>query len=189
MRRVGTDRAFLFETPRLAARAWRASDDDKAAFHRIWGDPRVIWWGAAEDAAASARKLEEIASRAAAMPEGQGWFAVVERGSGEIVGNVVLQPYVDEPDVEIGWHFAHDAWGRGYATEAARALTRHGFERANASRIVADIVPDNLRSMRVAARLGMRKIGERTRASLPHVVLAITRAEAEAEAWWRGAPG
>ncbi|MDI1447167.1 GNAT family N-acetyltransferase [Polyangium sp. 6x1] len=173
---------MTFETSRLLARPLEPSDHE--AFHRIWGDLRVIWWGATPDAAASARKLDEILERVRHMPAGQGWFAVVEKASGVIVGDVVLAPYVAEPDLELGWHFVFDGWGHGYATEASRALVRYAFERVAAVRLVADIVPENVRSMRLAARLGMHPIGDRVRASLPHVVLALERAEAEAAPWW-----
>ncbi|MDI1482429.1 GNAT family N-acetyltransferase [Polyangium sp. y55x31] len=176
---------MTFETSRLLARPFEVSDHE--AFHRIWGDPRVIWWGATPDAAASTRKLGEVLERVRHLPAGQGWFAVVEKASGVIVGDVVLIPYVTEPDLELGWHFAFDSWGQGYATEASRGLVRYAFACVNATRLVADIVPDNLRSMRLAARLGMRRIGDRVRATLPHVVLALERAEAEAASWWPGA--
>ena len=173
---------MTFETSRLLARPLELSDHE--AFHRIWGDPRVIWWGATPDAAASTRKLAEILERGRHLQAGQGWFAVIDKATGLIVGDVVLTPYVTEPDIEIGWHFVHDSWGHGYATEAARGLVRHAYERVAVPRLVADIVPDNLRSMRVASKLGMRRIGERVRASLPHVVLALERSEAEATPWW-----
>ncbi|MDC3957319.1 GNAT family N-acetyltransferase [Polyangium jinanense] len=173
---------MTFETSRLLARPLEVSD--QGAFHRIWGDPRVIWWGAMPDAAASARKLDEILERVRNMPAGQGWFAVVEKASGVIIGDVVLAPYITASDLELGWHFAFDSWGQGYATEASRGLVRYAFERVNAHRLVADIVPGNLLSMRLAARLGMHRIGDRVRATLPHVVLALDRGEAEAAPWW-----
>jgi RimJ/RimL family protein N-acetyltransferase len=58
--------------------------------------------------------------------------------------------------VEIGWRFLRDFWGRGYATEAARAACAHGFDALGLSEIVAFTVPSNLRSRQLMLRLGMQ---------------------------------
>ena len=59
--------------------------------------------------------------------------------------------------MEIGWRLAPSWWGRGYASEAARAALRFGFERVGLDEIVAYTVPANLRSQAVMRRLGMRR--------------------------------
>jgi ribosomal-protein-alanine N-acetyltransferase len=59
--------------------------------------------------------------------------------------------------VEIGWRLARHAWGRGYATEAARRALQHGFEALGLEEIVSFTVPANLRSLAVMERLGMRR--------------------------------
>jgi len=59
------------------------------------------------------------------------------------------------PCVEIGWRLALKSWGRGYATEAARACLAFAFERAGMDALVAMTVPENIRSRRVMERLGM----------------------------------
>ena len=66
------------------------------------------------------------------------------------------------PAVEVGWRLARDAWGRGYATEAARAALAFGFEEHAIEEILAIVDPGNERSLRVCAKLGM------TRAPGPH---------------------
>jgi len=59
------------------------------------------------------------------------------------------------PGVEISWRLAFDQWGKGYATEAARAVIDDGFGRVGLPEIVSVTTPDNLRSRRVMDRLGM----------------------------------
>jgi RimJ/RimL family protein N-acetyltransferase len=57
--------------------------------------------------------------------------------------------------VEVGWRLARDAWGAGYATEAARQAVRIGFGRLDLTEIVSFVHPENARSLAVTARLGM----------------------------------
>ncbi|KAA9111544.1 GNAT family N-acetyltransferase [Microbacterium rhizomatis] len=66
-----------------------------------------------------------------------------------------------EQDTEIGWHFHPDAWGRGYASEAATAVLRHAFE-AGLERVVAVTNPANTASQRVCLRIGMTDLGPTT---------------------------
>jgi RimJ/RimL family protein N-acetyltransferase len=61
------------------------------------------------------------------------------------------------PCVEIGWRLAHEHWGRGYATEAARAALAFGFRDLALEEIVSFTVPMNRRSRRVMERLGMTR--------------------------------
>jgi RimJ/RimL family protein N-acetyltransferase len=59
------------------------------------------------------------------------------------------------PGIEIAWRLAFDHWGKGYATEAARAVVRDAFDRLGLTEIVAVTTPNNPRSRRVMERLGM----------------------------------
>jgi RimJ/RimL family protein N-acetyltransferase len=90
---------------------------------------------------------------------GFGLFACVRKDTSELIGFVGLNippweaPFT--PCVEIGWRLAYDAWDQGYATEAARAVLKAGFERFGLKEIVSFTVPKNKRSIRVMERLGM----------------------------------
>ena len=90
---------------------------------------------------------------------GYGLWAVEIPGVTAFAGYVGLaHPAFDAPfmpAVEIGWRLAAEHWGRGYATEAARAALRFGFEQAGLSEIVSFTVPANVRSRRVMERIGM----------------------------------
>jgi len=78
------------------------------------------------------------------------------------LGWVTIRPLPGwEPDIEIGWRFARAVWGKGYATESAKALLRHGFETVGLGRLVAVIQEPNIASVRVAEKIGMRQAGRR----------------------------
>jgi len=163
----------LLATDRLLLRAPDVADT--AAWHAVWGDPEVIWWGADPDLTTSRRRIERIRTVMERLPEGLGWWVVVEQASGGVVGTVALdRSPVPEGSVEIGWHLRRDRWGLGYAAEAAAAVRDHGFGAAGLTRIVATIVPENHRSVRVAERLGMVRVPpDVIRSRIRHGVWAV----------------
>ena len=61
------------------------------------------------------------------------------------------------PCVEIGWRLSSQAWNKGYATEAAKAVLKVGFEQFKLQEIVSFTVPENKRSMRVMTKIGMKR--------------------------------
>ena len=77
--------------------------------------------------------------------------------------------------MEVAYELAPRAWGRGYATEAARALVDYGFGEIGLLRIVALIVPDNARSRRVAEKCAMTLEGPGRFYGLDLVVYATSR--------------
>ena len=94
-------------------------------------------------------------------PPGLGYWSIRERAAPErFIGWVLLIPdHGVGPEVEIGWRLVRSAWGKGIATEAARALVQHAFETVRLPRVIADIASDNQASLRVARKLGMRWMG------------------------------
>lgn len=88
---------------------------------------------------------------------GWGLWAVEVPGVAPFIGFVGLWPadYVEPGMVEVGWRMAREHWGRGYATEAARAALRFGFEERGLDEIVSFTVPQNERSWRVMERIGL----------------------------------
>jgi RimJ/RimL family protein N-acetyltransferase len=162
-------------TPRLEIRPWRV--EDAPTFHRIWGDPDVIFWGPAKDVDESAAMLRRARARCEGHPPPVGWHAILEGDGGEPVGNVVLQPAPFSPgDLEVGWHLRRDRWGRGYATEAARALMDEAFASLPVTRLVCAILPANRRSQEVARRLGFElHARDVLHGGLPHKVWVVHR--------------
>ena len=92
--------------------------------------------------------------------EGFGLWAVEVPGTAPFIGFVGLQRVPFDagftPAVEVGWRLDAAHWGRGYATEAARACLVFGFETADLDEIISMTTPGNLRSRRVMERIGMR---------------------------------
>ena len=86
--------------------------------------------------------------------KGYGMFSVLERDGGRWIGRI--GPWAPEgwPGQEIGWSLRRDAWGRGYATEAASACMDFAFDTLGWSEVIHPIHPDNQPSKAVARRLG-----------------------------------
>lgn len=81
---------------------------------------------------------------------------IVESASGRIVGGVGL---MQKDEVELGYWITPDAWGRGFATEAARAMVAHGRDSLGLRRIVSGHFADNPASGRVLAKAGFQPTG------------------------------
>jgi ribosomal-protein-alanine N-acetyltransferase len=93
-----------------------------------------------------------------------GFYAMDLLSTGEFIGFTGLsQPSFQSwftPCVEIGWRLKQEAWGCGYATEAALACLQHGWEGLGLERIYSFAVAGNIRSERVMQKIGMKKHGE-----------------------------
>ena len=143
-------------TPRLLLR--EMTQEDFPALCRIMQDPAVMTpvYGAPFTANEVQRWLERQLARYSTP--GHGLMAVVLAETGAMIGQcgLTLQPWRGDQVLEVGYLFARDAWGRGYATEAAGACIAHAFSQLNAPSVHA-IIPDfNAASRRVAERNGMR---------------------------------
>jgi RimJ/RimL family protein N-acetyltransferase len=144
-------------TERLMLRHWRESD--RAPFARLNADPRVMEFMPCTLSAAESDALAERIEMNFRQ-HGFGLFAVELCQSGEFIGFIGLNipsfqaPFT--PCVEIGWRLAAEHWGRGLATEGARAVLRYGFEGLRLKQIVSFTVPANTKSRRVMEKLGMR---------------------------------
>ncbi len=158
----------MLETERLRLRPFTL--DDAEAFHAIWGDPEVIWWGANDTFEQSRDRLRGLLASQSAWPAGVAWFAVTPKHGDGVVGDVLLQPARFADGIEIGWHLRRDVWGKGYATEAARCVLAYALEELGLDRVYAIVATRNDRSLRVVDKLGMQRVCEMTYAELPHVL-------------------
>jgi RimJ/RimL family protein N-acetyltransferase len=84
--------------------------------------------------------------------------AMEVRATGVVAGTVLYKPLPGEHHMEVGWHLHPDSFGRGYATEAGRAVVERGF-RLGVPEVFAVVRPDNRKSQAVCRRLGMRHLG------------------------------
>lgn len=130
----------------------------------INSDPRVAAWLGSIDPAQTENRILAYVEHWKAR--GYGVWAVEEVKSGVFVGRVGLVHHDDwtasPHDAEIGWALSHAVWGRGYATEAARAVLDWARERPDLRVIISITRPDNLRSRRVMEKLGLTYQGEAT---------------------------
>jgi ribosomal-protein-alanine N-acetyltransferase len=145
-------------TPRLILRSWR--QDDLAPYAAMNADPEVRRWflGTLSRAESDAQVAQ---LQAHIDTHGFGFWAVELIEQARLIGFVGLQHVAFAasftPAVEIGWRLARGDWGRGYATEAARAALDDGFGRLGLAEIISFAVAGNLPSQRVMQRIGMRR--------------------------------
>jgi [ribosomal protein S5]-alanine N-acetyltransferase len=149
------------ETDRLRMRGWQ--DDDADALHAIYGDPATMRYiGAAgrptPDAAGTLRVMDALRRHEAVHG-----FTIwpIDELDGERLIAVAGLTWVEThgPEVEAAYLVRCDRWGRGYATEALRAVLAIGREQLGLDRIVALAYPDNHASRRVMEKAGMRAEG------------------------------
>jgi RimJ/RimL family protein N-acetyltransferase len=149
-------------TDRLLLRRWRASD--REPFQATNADPRVMEFFPAvltpEETDQAIARIEDHFER-----HGFGLYAAEllnlndEGDTKTFIGFIGLNvpgfeaPFM--PAVEIGWRLAYEYWGRGLATEGARAVVRSAFEDLKFSSLVSFTTTANLRSRRVMEKIGM----------------------------------
>ena len=147
-------------TERLVLRGFRPQD--WGAVHMYGTDPEVVRfmdWGPNTPDETTVW-LDRMIDADKAVPQTQFPFALQRSTDGRLIGSVELQILSEEHRRgEMGYVIARDAWGNGYATEAAAALLRFGFERLGLRRISATCDPENAGSGRILEKIGMQLEG------------------------------
>jgi RimJ/RimL family protein N-acetyltransferase len=140
-------------TERLLMRAWR--DEDFEPYTAVARDPLVAESLGKPDPPEPPEVWRDMAFLSGHWQlKGFGHWALEELESGKLVGHAGLLRPPDWPDLEVGWTVAPEHWGKGYAPEAGRAACEWAHEQLGARHIVSLIHPDNVRSQRVAEKLG-----------------------------------
>jgi RimJ/RimL family protein N-acetyltransferase len=147
------------ETDRLILRHCRESDRDM--FFEVCSDPRVLEFFPFRRSREDADAVFDLI-RADTSSDGLDFNVLEMRETGEPVGfsglsRPALNGILPVDAVEIGWRLSARHWGRGFATEAAIALLRQGFETLGLEEIVSFSVQGNDRSEAVMRRIGMRR--------------------------------
>ena len=148
------------ETVRLVLRPLRLAD--LGPMHEVYADREVMRYGTGgavsesiEDSERRLRNLIEHQER-----HGFGIWAITQRDTGAVIGDCGLFESVRrEGEVELAYRVAKPHWGRGYATEAARAWLAYGFDALDLRRIYAATHAENVASRRVVEKIGMRPVG------------------------------
>jgi len=145
---------YFLRSKRLGFRSWAEDDLDLAL--GLWGDPAVTLLidsrGPLSEQQVRERLLQEIASE---REHGVQYWPVFLLETGDHVGCCGLRPYdKEEGTLEIGVHVRSDRWGRGYATEATRAVIAYAFGVLKASALFAGHNPNNAASSALLEKLG-----------------------------------
>ncbi len=137
-------------TERLILRLPQESDLDP--MHRFGQSPRSRFVGGSPERSDAWRKL--LATIGHWTLRGFGWFTLVETASGRVAGRSGTSLHEGYPETELGWHLYDGFEGRGYATEAARAIRGWYAQAISPAPLMSMIDPDNHASAAVARRLG-----------------------------------
>ena len=163
------------ETDRLILRGWRA--DDFEPFAEMMADPEVAQFLTMDQAPAE----PPLSWHAMAVfvghwaMRGYGLYVVEEKATGAFVGRVGAWRPEGWVGFELGWALSRQHWGKNYAYESARAAGDWIFDAFPLEHLVSLIHVDNLRSQRLAQRLGMSAVTETMHAGMPHAIWAIAR--------------
>jgi RimJ/RimL family protein N-acetyltransferase len=141
-----------FCTPRLLLRHWR--EEDREPWAELGADPEVMRHF---PAMLTREQSDAFVDRVGAQLEERGWglWAVEELSTGRFLGFTGLNVPHFMPGVEIGWRLRRDAWGSGFATEAARGVLAVAFDDLELAELVSFTAVRNERSRAVMRRIGM----------------------------------
>ena len=153
----------MIYTDRLILRPWK--EEDLAPYAAMNADPRVREYFpgvlTTEESYAEVRRFQQRFRK-----EGFGLLTAELRSEQTCIGFIGMQtmsfavPSLPQPAVEIGWRLAAPFWGKGLATEGARAVLKYAFDVAGLEQVVAIAAHANVRSLRVMERLGMKHVPE-----------------------------
>jgi len=148
------------QTERLALRRFTPEDYDWLV--ELYSDAEVMRYGGGVKTPAQVNVVmrDRILDYYDQHP-GLGVWQTVERATSTPVGFHVLNNIQGESIIQVGYFLLRPAWGRGYATEMARALLRHGFVTLGLSSIAAIAERENVASHRVLTKIGLLRSGER----------------------------
>lgn len=149
---------LVFETQRLLFRLFRM--EDAALIYTLNLDPEVTRFthDPIKDIEQAAEVLEKTILPQYALYN-HGRWAVHIKITGEFIGWCGLKYRAELNEIDLGYRFMKQFWGKGYATEAADASIRYGFEKLNLNRIVGRAELGNTGSIRVLEKCGMTYIG------------------------------
>ena len=148
----------IFETDRLLVREY--VEEDAEAFFKLNSNPEVIRF--VPDKAVlnvdQARQILIDHPIADYRKHGFGRGACILKSTGEQIGFAGLKYLEELGEVDVAYRLLPQYWGQGYATEAAAAAVRHGFDKLGLKKILGLVMPENIASVRVLEKAGLRYV-------------------------------
>ena len=164
----------ILETERLILREF--SEDDVETNYRLGLDPAVVRWTRQPlDSLEHSLQIIRDFPMADYRKHGFGRWVVALKSTGEMIGWSGLKFLEATREVDVGYRFLSEHWGKGYATESSRPCLEYGFKILGLDAIIAFALPDNAASIRVLTKLGLTRTGSVIHADLPHGRFELTR--------------
>ncbi len=161
--------AYVIRTPRLVIRCYERGDVrvvHQAVLDNVDALRPFMPWVEHEPLTLEERAIMLRTFRARFDGGGDYIYGIFERHGAALLGGCGLHARLGPGALEMGYWIIQDRWGEGLASEAAKAMTRVGFERMSADRLEIRVAPDNPRSLAIPRKLGYREEGT-LRAALP----------------------
>lgn len=153
-------REYFLETERIVFSRW--TEDDTELANSLWGEAAVSKYitktGRFSEREIIRRLKTEINNE---EQFGMQYWPIFEKATGSFIGCCGMDPYdTEKREYGLGYHLKRRYWGRGFATEAARAAVAYAFEQLGAVLLFAGHHPDNLGSKKVIEKLGFQYVGD-----------------------------
>ena len=162
----------IIETDRLLLRTFTA--EDAPLIYNLNLDPEVIRYTL--DPIRDIEQAREVLEKTI-LPQyalyNHGRWAVHEKQGLEFIGWCGLKARPERNEIDLGYRFIKSAWGKGFATEAAWACIKYGFEKLHLNRIIGRAMPENKGSLSVLEKCGMSYIGEEVVDNHPAITYEI----------------
>ena len=166
----------MLETPRLILRPFNECDIEAA---HVWFSDREVFrfytYGPYPSLEETAERIRQYSLHFEKY--GFAKCIVIEKSTGIPIGDAGLSFAEDIGKVHVGYKFARSYWGRGYATEAAAAWVRYGFDQLGLDRIVAFVHPQNATSIRVIQKLQFSLSGHKREDGIDWEIHELLKAE------------
>ena len=151
---------IILESERLILR--QLCKEDEPYIFKLHNDADVMKYISSNKGHYSHEECYEFIERQIkyyASHPGLGIWAAVEKNTGDFIGWVALKDLDNSEYIEVGYRLLTEHWGKGYATEATKALINYGFNDLNLYKITAVALPENKASTSVMQKAGMEYVG------------------------------
>jgi ribosomal-protein-alanine N-acetyltransferase len=169
---------LLIETPRLRLRRFKPGDVDE--LHRVFADAGVRRFLLDDQIVSREWVADEIAASIARFEAGTaGLFCLLPKADDTLIGFCGFRPFFEPPELQLIYGLLPAYWSKGFATEAARAMLKFGFEQLGFDRITASADAPNAASLRVLEKAGMTLARRETINGLDTVFYVVDRGKVD----------